>query len=325
MATEADTIQSEPCVVEFYTTAALEGGQVIQLPSGRAGVVLRDKAATSTASPASVATEGIFSVPKAATHAFLQGGEAWWDHSANVAYIRRGNDRDFYLGTVVSDVTTETATSVLVNLNVRQVASVDALEEFDSVATGTQVIGGFTEARMQGSECAELLLTATSEAQCVDILSAYSFSKSAKAIVEARVNLVANGSGSTVDFNIGAASASSTTDADAIAESAFAHVDGGSTAILAECDDGTNETAATDTTKTFTAGTQFDVWIDMRDLTSVKYYIDGQRVLSGTTFNVSAATGPFKLLAHVEKTTGTATAGPIKVQRLRARTTEGAS
>ena len=46
MATEADTISMEPEVVDYYTTAALTGGQVIQLPSGRAGVVLRDKAAT---------------------------------------------------------------------------------------------------------------------------------------------------------------------------------------------------------------------------------------------------------------------------------------
>lgn len=319
---EADSVLDDPSVVEMRTTAALTGGQVIQLPDGRAGVVLRDKAATTTADPAAVAVRGHFSVPKAGTHAFLDGGEAWWDHSANVAYIRRGDDRDFYLGAVVGDHTTETGTAVLVDLNVQTVYSVDALEEFDSVATGTAAAGGFGEARMQGNSCAELLLTATNEAQCVDILSTASFVKGAKGIAEARVLIAANGSTSAVDINVGVANGTSTTDADAITESAFVHIDGGALTLNAESDDGTTEVAATDTTKAFVVGTAFDVWIDTRDLTSVKFYINGQRVLTGSTFVLTAATGPFKLLAHAEKTSGTATAGPIKVQRLRARTTE---
>jgi len=124
--------------------------------------------------------------------------------------------------------------------------------------------------------------------------------------------------GAAADFNIGAASATHGTDADSIATSAFIHLDGASNNINAECDDGTNETAATDTTIDLTAGTPFTVWIDMRDLASIKYYVNGARVNSGTTFSMAAASGTLYLLAHLEKTTGTDTYD-VKVNYLRAR------
>jgi FMN-dependent NADH-azoreductase len=61
--------------------------------------------------------------------------------------------------------------------------------------------------------------------------------------------------------------------------------------------------------------------MDARDPASVKLYVDGVRVLSGTTFVLTAATGPLGLLAHLEKTTGTAT-GTVYVDALRAKTSQ---
>jgi hypothetical protein len=40
----------------------------------------------------------------------------------------------------------------------------------------------------------------------------------------------------------------------------------------------------------------------MRNPNSVAIYVEGVRVLSGVTFNVSAAAAGWKLLAHLEKT-----------------------
>jgi hypothetical protein len=157
------------------------------------------------------------------------------------------------------------------------------------------------------------------------MLSVNRFALSANAIVEATVRIPANGSTSAVDFNIGVANATSTTDADAIAESVFFHIDGGALDIFAESDDGTTEVAATDTTVNATEGSavanRLEFWIDLRNPASVALYIDGVRVLSGTTFNISAATGPLGLLAHLEKTSSTAT-GRVVIDQFVARFSE---
>jgi hypothetical protein len=100
------------------------------------------------------------------------------------------------------------------------------------------------------------------------------------------------------------------------------HIDGGSTAINAQSKDGTTTVTATDTTKTFTAGTavanRTEVWIDTRTSGGVAIYVNGVRVLSGSTFDLSHATGPLGLIAHMEKTTGTAT-GRLTLDAMRAR------
>jgi hypothetical protein len=104
----------------------------------------------------------------------------------------------------------------------------------------------------------------------------------------------------------------------------FIHLDGNANNIKFQSKDGTNTTAATDSTKTATAGqsnaagTQIEVWMDMRDPTSVKLYVDGVAVLTGTTFNVSAAALTWKLLAHLEKTAA-ADVYEAQVNWLRAR------
>jgi predicted RecA/RadA family phage recombinase len=325
MATEADTVLADASVMQITTTSALEGGRVIQLPDGRAGIVLRDKAATTAAAPAAVVTNGLFSVVKTSGIVFLDGGRVYWDHSANAATFRKVNDRDFYIGRAVGD-TASTATAAVVNLNVQE-------WEYDlsfthhavlSVPTGTQAVGGFGFPKSLGS-ANSIELTATNEAQCIDMLSVNRFALSSNVIIEATVRIPANGSTSAVDFNIGVANATSTTDADSIAESIFFHIDGGALDIFAESDDGTTEVAATDTTVNATEGSavanRLEFWIDLRNPASAALYIDGVRVLSGTTFNIAAATGPLGLLAHLEKTSSTAT-GRVVIDQFVARFAE---
>jgi len=54
----------------------------------------------------------------------------------------------------------------------------------------------------------------------------------------------------------------------------------------------------------------------------VQLYVNAVNVLPVSVFRLDAATGPLGLLAHVEKTTGTATAGPVFFDRAELRITE---
>jgi 16S rRNA G966 N2-methylase RsmD len=47
----------------------------------------------------------------------LDGGRAYWDHSANAVTFEKVNDRDFYVGRVVGDATSA-STTCNVNFNI---------------------------------------------------------------------------------------------------------------------------------------------------------------------------------------------------------------
>ena len=89
--------------------------------------------------------------------------------------------------------------------------------------------------------------------------------------------------------------------------------------IDAESDDGTTEVAATDTTVDFAVGTPVFLQIDGRNPASLKFYVNGVRVLESTTFNISAATGPLKALFHLEKSSNDSP-GNVQLDVLRVRT-----
>lgn len=322
MAAEATYLRDD-CTLQKTAVAAIDAGEVQQLADGSAGVfaMLNDAA---SGDRVGFVVEGMFTVAKTTGIVLLDGMPVYWDHSANKAHFRKVNDRDFYLGTVVGDAASAD-TTVVVNLNVQPAWTIDALRDGGiSVATGTAAAGGFDLPR-DFSGAKRLMLTATNEAQCVDILSTDRVAVGANPIVQAVVRIGANGSTNAVDFSIGLANGTSTTDADAITEHVLIHVDGGDLSLFAQSKDGTTTVTATDTTVDATAGTavanRFEVWMDARDPASVKLYVDGVRVLSGTTFVLTAATGPLGLLAHLEKTTGTAT-GTVYVDALRAKTSQ---
>lgn len=301
----------------YTADAAITGGEVRQAADGRAGVAPIDVA---SGAKGDLQYEGVYTVAKTTTMVFLDGMPVYWDHSANKAHYKKVNDRDFYLGVAVGDAASA-ATTMEVNLNVQPVWDIDINRDaYLSVPTGTQVVGAFGHVKPFGGS-RSLALTATSEAQCIDILSVDRFDKNANAIVQCIFRLGTNGSTSDVDLNFGIANGTSTTDADATTEHVLFHIDGGSLVINAQSKDGTTTNAAATTGVSATAGSavsdRVELWIDCRDTADVKLYVNSARVISGTAFKIDAATGPFGLLAHLEKVSGTATAGPTYVDCLR--------
>jgi predicted RecA/RadA family phage recombinase len=306
-------------VLDYVPDADITAGEVIQLRSGLAAVFPTGVDFDTLQTGAGI-VEGVVRLDKTANIVLPEGVQVFWDHSANTATYASANDRDFLVGYAVAPAAAAD-TYVDVMLNKKPPYAVDISNDpFTTVVVGTEVTGeaGLSGPKRYGS-AHRMIISATSEAQKVDIFSDKGFAAGANAFIEAEVSIISGlASGGAQDFNIGVASATHATDADSIATSAFVHIDGNSVNILAECDDGTNETAATDTTIDAVAATPFTLWIDLSDLASVKFYINGARVLSGTTFSMAAATGNLFLLAHLEKTTGT-TVFDAKVNYLRAR------
>jgi len=321
--TEASLYQAEEGNLDVTTTLALTGGEVVQLSDGRAGVSSVDVAAGRLAAPQ---TEGVFKVTKTASQVWVDGGPLWWDHSANSATCipRMGaGDRDFYLGTIVGDATAA-ATEGYVNLNVQPKYEIDLARDPFATSIVKTVVGSTTvevphvEPRGGGTT---MIFGTTAEAQKVDLLSERSFALASNWIVEGEVNIVTNGDASAVDFNIGVASGTHATDFDSVAEFVVLHTDGGALDISAQSDDGTTDVAIEDTTANFVAGTPFSFVIDGRDPTDVQIYIDGVLMLPATTFTLAAATGPLKLIAHLEKTSDDSP-GTYVINRLRVRTAQ---
>ena len=169
-----------------------------------------------------------------------------------------------------------------------------------------------------------MALGSANEAQKVDILSADGFDTASNAIIE-MVFRVSTDSTSAVDFNLGVASGTHQSDADSIAEYMFVHLDGDSTNIYVQSEDGTTTVAAADTTSDYTESeaitARVEVWFDLRDPADVQVYVDGVQKLPGSVFDLSAAAGPLYLLAHLEKTAATAQY-MVFVDSLRARFAE---
>jgi predicted RecA/RadA family phage recombinase len=317
MVANANYVQ-EGELLDYTPVIAVVAGDIIQLSDGRAAFA---PTAIAAAIKGAVQVCGLVTMPKTTSMALLDGGKAFWDYSASKVHFRKVNDRDFYLGRVVGDCT-EASTSCVVALNVSVPYDVDVHRDaFLSVATGTKVVGVFGFPKVLGGSNI-LELGATSEAQCIDLLSVDKFAVAANPIAEFIFRVPTNGTGSTVDFNIGMANGTSATDADVITESCFVHIDGGSVNVLAESDDGTTEVAATDTTADITAGTavanRVEVWMDARNPADVQIYVEGVLVLASTVFALTVAAGPLGLLAHLEKTTGTET-GIFAIDEMRVR------
>jgi predicted RecA/RadA family phage recombinase len=284
---------------------ARSSGEVINLPDGRAGY-LAGLNARAVGDAAVFQTEGVVDLTKSTSVNFLPGQEVWWDATNNVATYQLAGD--FFVGTCCEEDTVAAATTtVKVDLNKRTSYLINSKTDTGvHVMTAATAISTALATRQNGGDW-HMQLAATNEAQCSDWLSEKSIARTADAIAEFEINVLAAAAGAT-DINVGLASATSTTDADAIAESIFVHIDGASQDILLESDDGTTEVNATDTTLNWVAGTRFFVQMDMRNPADVQIYINGALALAATVFNVNVATGPFKLLFHVEKSASTDTA-----------------
>lgn len=312
---------------EYQLRAAATVGayEVIQLPGGEAAFLDSATAVSTDAYTDDLRTRGKATVAKVAGVVLLAGQEVYWDHSANAVTYRKVNDRDFLVGTMAEDATGAVTTCV-VDLNKRCRPTADLLngDGFKSVLVGTAAAGGLSYPVSLGGALV-FELTATNEAQKVDALSVDGFSTVANAVIEYVFRVISDGSAGAQDVSIGVANATHASDADSITESLFIHLNGGSTTIYAESDDGTTEVAATDTTTTYSEGSEVanrvHVLFDMRDPGDVQIYVNGALVLGSTTFDVDAATGPWFLLVHVEKTASTDTY-KLAIDRARAWTSE---
>ena len=295
--------------VRATAAAAVSPADVWQMGDGRAAVYQPTLGAVS-GDRIGLTSIGQFTMPKTASVVLLDGQRAYWDYSALSVTFRKVNDRDFYLGRIVGDCASADTTCV-VNLNVDPKYDIDLQSDaFLSVPTGTQAVGAFGFPKILGG-AQSVELTATNEAQCIDLLSVNRVAIVSNPIFEAEIRIPVNGSTSDVDFNIGLADGTSTTDADAIATSCFFHIDGGALDIFAESDDGTTEVAATDTTVNATAGSavanRIHLMIDARNPADVQMYIDGVLVLGSSVFVLTAGAAALGILVHLEKVSGTAT------------------
>lgn len=283
---------------------SMSKGQVVQLNDGRAGYA---ENSITAADPGEIRVTGIARITKTSGIVILAGGEVYWDHSANAGHYKPVNDRDFYVGVAVDDQST-TSTQVDVDLNVRPSWTVDVFRDPAlSVYVGTQGLNTMGIFRRGG--CSNFILSATNEAQKMDILSVDGFATAANAIVEAVFTVPSDGAGTVVDVSVGVANGTHATDADSIAEHVFCHLDANNTAIRFQSKDGSTTVTSTDSTTTYTEGsavaTRVYVWMDMRDPADVQIYVNGSLILASTVFNVNAAVGPFFLLCHIEKTSST--------------------
>lgn len=283
--------------------AALSSGELWQQANGRAGYY--DAAtALSSGQQARFQKYDQATGPKATGWYGIDGQEVWWDHSAN-AFVGWPalDDRDFYAGTLKGDWASNSI-QAQVHLNEYPHYLIDtARDGFLHVPVGTanapmlRQVGGWHK----------LTFSAANEAQKLDLLSMQGFAPDAKWVADFDVLVVDDGASSALDFNFGVANGTDSDNADDITESAFFHLDGNDLNLFAESDDGTIEVAATDTTVDIALGTMFHCTLDGRDISDVRYYVDGVEVLNGTTNlgNLAAATGPLKLLIHLEKSAAT--------------------
>jgi predicted RecA/RadA family phage recombinase len=312
---EAELYQGDECPRDYTADAAITGGEVVQLRDGLAAVIPVDVA---NGEKGGAQCEGIYRVEKTAGQVWLDGGEIWWDHSANKATCIPPlvGDRDFFLGSAVGDATSA-ATEGYVNLNVRPAYEIELQRSGGDTAV---VLTAGTPYIYSRGGSLDAAFSATAEAQKLDWLSKRSFALGSNWILDAVVEVVANADADVADLSVGVANGTNASDADSITESAFFHFDlGADLNIDAESDDGTTEVAATDTTVDFAVGTPVFLQIDGRNPASLKFYINGVQVLASTTFNISAATGPLKALFHLEKSSNDSP-GNVHLDVLRVRT-----
>jgi predicted RecA/RadA family phage recombinase len=294
----SEAIKYQDCgeTLDYTPTAAITGGEVVQMFDGRAGVILTDLA---SGAKGAAETEGVFRVAKTASQVWIQGGPLWWDHSANAATCNEpvgAGDRDFFLGTIYDDALSA-ATEGYVNLNVQPRYIIDsARDDFDFNIIKT-VVGSTTVEVPNIRQIAGMTVFnfgTTAEAQTVSMTSERSFALASNWVVEILLEIATAPDAAAVDIDVGAASAAGTTDFEAVAEFAAFHLDGDDNNIDAHSDDGSTDIAPTDTTLDWATGTPVRLTLDGRVPGDVLYYVDGVEVLNATANlgKLTAAAGP---------------------------------
>ena len=294
MAIEAQMLQDQD-VIEITAPAALTSGQVLQLADGRAGVVASLNAVASGDITA-ISVVGQFRVAKTASINILDGQEVWWDVSENTATYAEVLG-DFPIGVAVGD-SLAAATTVVVRLNETNRPKVElnraGWTEEAALGLGVDQIAEKSDIRLSFDAVAEIAQAAYLSIGVVDVDDG--------PILEGLIALFDRGDNAALDMDFGLAVGSHASDFEAIAEFVAFHLDGNSDNILAHSDDGTTDVALVDTTVDHVDNTYAFYQIDCRDKTDIKMYINGIRVLSGTTFTLTAFSGNLVAIVHAEKT-----------------------
>lgn len=147
-------------------------------------------------------------------------------------------------------------------------------------------VAGATEAIVADTGLFAIALTNANEAQDAVLYhnDNRTFNVMAGLVFETRVNVSVLPTGvATLVFGM---STDHNLDKDTVAEAAWFRLDG-SGAIDVESDDNTNNNDDVTTGVTAVAGTFFIARIDFTTIADVKFFINGARVASGTTFNMS--------------------------------------
>ncbi len=302
-------------ITETTPSAGYASGEVIQLPDGRAAFNTGLNARTS-GEVAGLKTSGQVTLLKTASIVILKGAPLYWDRSANtVTPLKALAGADFFVG-VADDDAASAATTVVVNLNVEPEYTIDLLrDETDTVLVNNG-------AASVGPGYVALAFTTATEAQKSDYMSKHSIpivsGSAIPFIVEGRATIADNGDDTALDFNIGVANETHASNADTIGESLFLHLDGNTLDLDAESDDDDSIEVSADTLVDVVEDTYFDFAFDCRDLSDIKIYVNGARVLSGSTFSLAAAAGPLYLLCHLEKS-ATDSPGEVRVSKLALR------
>lgn len=181
---------------------------------------------------------------------------------------------------------------------------------FDGSVTWDVVdVGAATEAIVADSSGGLFALTLTTANEAQDTVLYHSDNRNFDAgnnlIFEARVNMAVS-PGTGVVAVIGVAN-DHNLDKDTVACAAWFRMDA-SLVLKVESDDTTNNNDDKATGITMVAGTFYVLRIDMQDLTDVKFYVDGVRVTTGTTFdmsNMSAAEQQMQPYFSQDKASGT--------------------
>lgn len=303
---------------DFTAVAALLAGDVVNLPTGRAGVVVTDVA---TGRLGSAHVSGMFKVAKTDLIAFLQGGDVYWDVSAAKAHFRpESGSIDFKIGTVYNDALGADA-YVHFSLNGRTNYPIDLNGGGDAPDFTVGAVAGTTATvvNLVGG-MAQINIAATSEAQGAAVVSNHGVLGSNKPIAEFRVAKY-SASGTAIDMDWGIATGSHASDFESITAFAAFHQDGGDDVIDTHSDDNVTDRAPATSGISLVDDTYAEYWLDARDDTNVKFYVDGILVDTAASKRIltAALASSLKLILEVEKTTGTETA-ELRCSRARMRT-----
>lgn len=301
----------------FTAASIIPAYQGLQLRDGRAALLEQD---VDTAGIALPTVQHIYECTKESAINLLDGVEVWWDYGNNRATYKRADSKSFLLGTAVGDALAG-ATTVLVDFGVRPV---HAAELGDGYWTA-EAVDGLGVSVLPGGGVKLAFDNATEAAQAA-LISTVPISADQNPIVKFRMAVFDIGDNAALNINIGLASGSHATDFQTVSQFVAFRFKGSDLSIWGESDDGSTDVAAVDTTLNATDDTEFVCWIDCRDKSNCKLYVNGVRVLNGTTgaattLTLAAYSGSLFLIIHMTKTSDDTTAD-VRLLEMAVQTSE---